>query len=292
MKESVFAPALDGRSLYDLAIETIRHYARPDGKNLVAFSGGKDSQAVLHLCREGGGGVFRGVFRHAVRAAGTVGFPPRPVPGGENPPGLQEKPVGGTRVLRTAQPLGAVVLQGEARQNGGFPVGFHWRPRGGKRPAAGHLADVWPEAGRDVLLLPHLPLDGGARLGILERPRNPALPPLRRRLFPDWLRPLPARGAKGPGAGQGAVPENGCHAAPGAERFVERMRSQGWRTARGKPCADWCKAADPVAEYFSRWIATRQTTMPAEEFAKTEADLPGQCVFAGSGFSEADAGEE
>ena len=50
----VFDKGLDGRSAHDLALDILREYCKPGKKVLVAFSGGKDSQCIYHLCQEAG----------------------------------------------------------------------------------------------------------------------------------------------------------------------------------------------------------------------------------------------
>lgn len=50
----VFDRGLDGRSAHDLSLEILREYCKPGKRVLVAFSGGKDSQCIYHLCQEAG----------------------------------------------------------------------------------------------------------------------------------------------------------------------------------------------------------------------------------------------
>ena len=77
----------------------------------------------------------------------------------------------------------------------------------------------------------------------------------------------------------------------GARMFVERMREQGFVTKSGKPCADWCRAEDPLEEFWLRWVETSQTQKPVAEMKRTRTkDEP--CLFAGTGFSESDSGSE
>ena len=74
----------------------------------------------------------------------------------------------------------------------------------------------------------------------------------------------------------------------GGNKYVARMRSQSFVKRNGNPCADWCKAASPEYEYFARWIATGQTAKPISADVMAEDD----CLFAGTGFSEADGRED
>lgn len=73
----------------------------------------------------------------------------------------------------------------------------------------------------------------------------------------------------------------------GADRFVSRNRENGFVTKTGKRCHDWCKADNPEAEYFRRWITTGQTARGSVDALN---DGP-ECLFAGTGFSESDGME-
>lgn len=71
----------------------------------------------------------------------------------------------------------------------------------------------------------------------------------------------------------------------GSDRFVQIQRERGFVTARGKPCASWCMAANPEEEYFRRWLLTGQTSAPVEDAPEW---TPSQCILAGSGLAESD----
>jgi hypothetical protein len=74
----------------------------------------------------------------------------------------------------------------------------------------------------------------------------------------------------------------------GGNKYVARMRAMSFVNRSGEPCSDWCKAASPEDEYFARWIATGQTAKPITGDVMAEDD----CLFAGTGFSEADGRED
>lgn len=78
----------------------------------------------------------------------------------------------------------------------------------------------------------------------------------------------------------------------GAARFVDRMRAMGYITKNGKPCSDWCRASDPEAEYFSRWLETGQTNKSVEDLRRRKGDAEtsdgSMCIFAGTGFAFSD----
>ena len=73
----------------------------------------------------------------------------------------------------------------------------------------------------------------------------------------------------------------------GARLFADRMKTKGYITNSGKHCPDWCKANDPEAEYWHRWINSGQTSKPAKAVRWDS----GECLFAGTGFSESDGQE-
>lgn len=68
--------------------------------------------------------------------------------------------------------------------------------------------------------------------------------------------------------------------------YVEKMRKEGFLKKNGEPCSDWCRANNPEAEYWHRWIKSCQTSSPADS-VRWDSD---ECLFAGSGFSETDSG--
>lgn len=79
----------------------------------------------------------------------------------------------------------------------------------------------------------------------------------------------------------------------GTRRFVERVRARGLCSASGKPYGDWTIAEDPALELFSRWISTGQCSQSVAKYNarnRKEKDADAPCLFAGSGFSESDAG--
>jgi hypothetical protein len=73
----------------------------------------------------------------------------------------------------------------------------------------------------------------------------------------------------------------------GGNKYVARMRRRSFVKINGNHCSDWCKASSPEDEYFARWIATGQTTKPISDDVMSDDD----CLFAGSGFSEADGSD-
>lgn len=281
---SVFDKDLFGRSKYDLAIGRIKNFCTGK-KTLVAFSGGKDSQCCYHLAKEAGIDfsaqlsitrfeppeilefVRRNypdvVFRRAYKMSLAAEIELRGLP---------------TRWMRWCCTAKHVATPGFDIAVIGVRAGESarraatWRAFGRKPDKTAYVcpiidwteADVWEYlAARGV---PHCCLydEGNARIGCVCCPLAP------RNMQRDAAR----------------WPKFAAALRSGAARFVARMRRAGYVTARGKPCADWCHAADPVAEYWNRWIRTGQTSKPAEAAPPDDSDQ--QCLFAGTGFSETD----
>jgi len=293
---SVFDKGLDGRSAYDIALETIRHYARADGRNLVAFSGGKDSQVVFHLCREAGIGFSAQYSVTRFEPPELIAFIRAQYPEvvfrrAYKQPLLDEIEANGLPSRWQRWCCGA-----KHKKTPGFPMAFlgvraeesprrrdSWRTFGRKGDGTWYCCPIFAWSSADVWEylssrgVPHCRLydEGFSRIGCVLCPL--ASNECRRRDAARW-------------------PKTRAMLRRGAERFTERMRQRGYVTATGATCPDWCLAANPAAEYFSRWEATGQTSLPRDayfaRYRARHADAPGQCVFEGSGFSERDGGME
>ena len=281
---SIHDKFLDGSTLYEKTLDRIRTFCA--GKRvLCAFSGGKDSQACYHLLEDAG-------VPFSAQYSVTRFEPPELL-----------------RFIRTHYPsvtfrraykkslIDSIESNGlpnrwarwccdaKHRKTEGYDlavIGIRWEesPRrrdtwrmfGTKPDKTAYLcpicdwstADVWEYLGTR----PHCCLydQGYRRIGCVCCP-----------LSPENM------------AGEAVKwPKTAAMLKIGASKFVDKMRRKGFLTATGKPCADWCKAASPEDEYFSRWIATGQTAKPISADVMAEDD----CLFAGTGFSEADGRED
>lgn len=283
---SIFDVDLFGRTKHDLAIERIRTFCA-GRRTLVAFSGGKDSQCCYHLAREAGvefvaqysvtrfeppellqfiranypDVVFRRAYcRSLVAEIGYRGLP--------------------TRWMRwcckakhAATPGFNVAIIG-VRAEESARRAKTWRTFGRKPDKSAYVCPIIDWTANDVweylahVGAPHCCLydEGWTRIGCVCCPL--ASPAKMQRDAARW-------------------PKTAAMLRAGADRFVARMRGQGFVTRHGVHCPDWCLAPSPEDEYFARWIATGQTSKPIAE--APEDDAP--CLFAGTGFSESDAGD-
>jgi phosphoadenosine phosphosulfate reductase len=284
---SIYDPDLTGRTKHDLAIARIRNFCTGK-KTLVAFSGGKDSQCCYHLCEEAGvpfaaqysitrfeppellrfvrenypGATFRRAYRKTLRAEIIES-------------GLPNRWARWCCEAKHVKTEGFDITVVGVRAEESARRAKNWREFGYKPDRTAYVCpiigwtteDVWEYlALRGV---PHCSLydEGWTRIGCVCCPLSS--PAKMQRDAARW-------------------PKTAAMLKDAARGFVERMRSRGFVTARGKPCADWCKSADPAEEFWRRWILSGQTQKPIDAAPKDD-DAP--CLFAGTGFSESD-GEE
>ena len=284
---SIFDPDLYGRTKHALAIARIRNFCAGK-KTLVAFSGGKDSQCCYHLCEEAG-------VPFTAQYSITRFEPPELLRFvRENYPGVSFR-------RAYAKSLRAEIIErglpsrwkrwccaAKHRAAPGFDIAVigvraeesarrakNWREFGFKPDHTAYVCPIIDWTTEDVWEylysngVPHCSLydDGWTRIGCVCCPL--ASPAKMQREAARW-------------------PKTAAMLKEAARGFVERMRGMGFVTARGRPCSDWCKAADPAEEFWRRWISTGQTAKPIEAAHENE-DAP--CLFAGTGFSESDGAE-
>lgn len=284
---SIYDPELDGQTKHGRAIARIRNFCAGK-KTLVAFSGGKDSQCCYHLCEEAG-------VPFTAQYSITRFEPPELMRFiRENYPGVAFR-------RAYAKSLRAEIIESglpnrwarwccaaKHRAQPGFDIAVigvraeesarrakNWREFGFKPDHTAYVCPIIDWTTEDVWEylhskgVPHCSLydDGWTRIGCVCCPL--ASPAKMQRDAARW-------------------PKTAAMLKEAARGFVERMRGMGFVTARGKPCSDWCKAADPAGEFWRRWISTGQTANPIEA-AHENDDAP--CLFAGTGFSESDGAE-
>lgn len=284
----VFDKDLFGKSKHETAIARIRTFC--EGKRtLVAFSGGKDSQCCYHLCQEAG-------IEFTAQYSVTQFEPPELLRFiRDNYPKIEWRKPAKTLVEK----IGAHGLpcrwarwccDAKHKKTPGFEIAVigvraeespkraaTWRVFGFKPDHSAYICpiidwkteDVWEYlAARSI---PHCclydPPFNQRRIGCVCCPLTPRLM-LKQALI--W-------------------PKTAAMLKIGARKFVERMKNDGFVTKRGNPCADWCKAEDPLEEYWRRWVNSGQTSMPIDAVAD---DSEEQCLFAGTGFSESDGAGE
>lgn len=296
---SIYDPDLYGRTKHGVAIARIRNFCAGK-KTLVAFSGGKDSQCCYHLCEEAG-------IPFAAQYSITRFEPP------ELLAFIRENYHGVSFRRAYAKSLRAEIIESglpnrwarwccdaKHRATPGFDIAVigvraeesarrakNWREFGYKQDKTAYVCPIIDWTTEDVW--EYLAHKGVPHCCLYD-------PPWNFRRIGCVCCPLAPKDM----ARQAALwPKTAAMLKEAARGFVERMRGMGFVTARGKPCSDWCKAADPVEELFHRWIVSGQTTMSVEFFQERERerkragkpeDAP--CLFAGTGFSESDGRDE
>ena len=279
----IYDKRLLGGSLYETTLDRMRMFC--EGKRvLCAFSGGKDSQACYHLLEDAGVSfhaeysvtrfeppelmrfiraqypdvTFRRAYRMSLRAEIELcGLPNR----------WARWCCKSKHIKTDGYDISVIGIRWEespARRES-------WRMFGVKQDKTAYLCPIadWTEANVWEYLegRPHCSLydEGYSRIGCVCCPLSAG------KMQSDAAR----------------WPKTAAAIRKGSDAFVARMRGMGWANARGKVCSDWHLAEDPEGEYWRRWITTGQTSKPS---ATGHYDRD-QCVFEGSGFSEADSRE-
>ena len=268
-----------------VAVERIRSFCA-GRRTLVAFSGGKDSQCCYHLCEEAGidfhaqysitrfepPELLDFIRKHYPKVTFRKAYTQNLIDDIEynGLPSRFARWCCGTKHAKTEgydiAVLGIRWAESAARRE-------TWRMSGFKQDKTFYVCPIIEWAERDVWEYlagrQHCPLydEGMKRIGCVMCP-----------LYPGNIQWQSERWPK-----MTAVMRKG------ADRFVARMRSQGFVTRHGKPCPDWCASPDPEGEYWARWMATGQTSKVAGGCGNFEDAL---CLFAGTGFDEKDGDGE
>lgn len=281
---SIHDKFLDGQTLYEKTLDRIRTFCT--GKRvLCAFSGGKDSQVCYHLLEDAG-----------------VPFSAEYSITRFEPPELmrfirEHYPTVTFRRAYTRSLVDTIATHGlpnrwarwcckaKHSKTDGYDIAVigirweesprrrdTWRMFGAKPDKTAYLcpicdwstADVWEYLGDR----PHCSLydQGYNRIGCVCCPLSPAS------MARDAVR----------------WPKTAAMLKVGGAKYVARMRQNSFTKRNGEPCSDWCKASSAEDEYFARWIATGQTAKPISADVMADDD----CLFAGTGFSEADGRED
>ncbi len=282
---SVFDKLLDGRSLYDIAIETIRFFGE-DVRNLVAFSGGKDSQCVYQLCKEAGIECEAQYSVTRFEPPELMAFIREAYPEVKMRRAYRRTLVEDIEVMGLPTRWRRWCCDAKHARTEGFDMVFigvrgeesprrreTWRTFGRKQDGTVYCCPIFDWTTADVWEflnargIPHCRLydEGYTRIGCVMCP----LAGTRKTRIAEAKR----------------YPRHVAMFRQGAQRHIERAR------AAGKLCGSFCDSADPAGEMVGRWIATGQVMQSVEEYDaafRRKPDAPGQCVFEGSGFSERD----
>ena len=298
---SIYDPELDGQTKHGRAISRIRSFCRGK-KTLVAFSGGKDSQCCYHLCEEAG-------VPFTAQYSVTRFEPPELLRFiRENYPGVSFRRAYRRSLVEDIERRGPPsrwarwCCDAKHKATPGFDIAVvgvraaesskrakTWREFGFKPDHSAYVCpiidwtteDVWEylsSIGKPHCVLYDPPWNF-RRIGCVCCPL--ASPAKMQRDAELW-------------------PKTAAMLRMGSDRFVQRKRAHGWTNNNGKPCADWCKAESPEAEFWTRWITTGQVTMSQKDYKNAQDAKRGKaegedapCLFAGTGFSESDGrGEE
>jgi phosphoadenosine phosphosulfate reductase len=282
---------LDGRSLYDISIEAIRYFGSGH-KNLVAFSGGKDSQAVYRLCKEAG-------IECEAQYSITRFEPPELMAFIRDAyPEVRMRRAYRRTLVEDIEAMGLPTrwrrwcCEAKHARTDGFDMVFigvrgeesprrrdTWRTFGRKQDGTPYCCPIFDWTTADVWEflnargIPHCRLydEGYTRIGCVMCP----LAGTRKSRLAEAKR----------------YPRHVAMFRQGARKYIERARANGFVGPSGKPCGTFCNAADPVEEMLWRWLATGQVMQSIEEYDaayRRKPEAPGQCVFEGSGFSEKD----
>ena len=281
---SIHDKFLDGSTLYEKTLDRIRTFCA-GRRVLCAFSGGKDSQVCYHLL-EDAGVPFRAQYsitrfeppelipfirRHYPSVTFRRMYKKSLICEIENK-GLPNRWARWCCDSKHAKTHGVDIAVIGIRWEESSARRRAWRMFGFQRDRTAYLcpivdwtsADVWEYLGER----PHCCLydQGYNRIGCACCPLSP------NSMASDARR----------------YPKTAAMLRMGADKYVAKMRRQGFTKLNGNPCSDWCKASSPEDEYFARWIATGQTAKPIAGDIMEEDD----CLFAGTGFSEADGRED
>lgn len=280
---SVFDRDMFGKSKHDIAIGIIRAFCAGK-RTLVAFSGGKDSQCCYHLCAEAGIEFTAQLSLTRFEPPEILAFVREHYRDVIVRRAYSRSLVADIELHGLPTRWGRWCCAAKHARTEGYDISVigiraaesarrraMWRAFGVTPDHTAYCCPIvaWTEeevweylAARGV---PHCPLydEGMRRIGCVCCPLNPS-----------HMRAEAAR-----------WPKTASMLRQGADRYVARMRSHGFVTRAGRPCADWCRAASPEDEFWGRWIATGQTSMPIEACSVSDDE----CPLLGTGFAEEDA---
>jgi 3''-phosphoadenosine 5''-phosphosulfate sulfotransferase (PAPS reductase)/FAD synthetase and related enzymes len=279
---SIHDKDLWGRTLHALAVERLRTYC--GGKRvLLAFSGGKDSQVCWHLLKEAGIPFIAQYSVTRFEPPELMGFIRRHYPEVAFRRAYEMSLIEEIEYRGLPNRWARWCCSAKHTKTDGVDIAVigirgsesaarrkNWRVFGFKPDKSAYVCPIIDWHDKDVWEYlegrPHCQLydEGFARIGCVM---------------------CPLAGNKCMARDVIRFPKTVSVLRRGADKYVAKMRAQGFMTANsGKKCSDWHLAATPEDEYWHRWVVTGQTSRPISDSAPGD----GGCLFAGTGFSESD----
>ena len=292
---SIYDKDLFGDSKYTQSLKWIKYYTQGMGNVYCAFSGGKDSQVCYHLLKEAGV-KFQSAY------CVTRFEPPQLIP-------FIRKHYPDCQIIKNFK---HTLIEGIERnslptrwqrwccgvKHDHLPFEFDIKVIGVRWEESPKRRDTWRVFGFDKAKKPYLcPIANWTSQDVWEYLNTNHIPHCE--LYDQGYTRIgcilcPLANQKTRDAEAEMFPKYCAMLKQGAKAYVEKCRREGkliptrdfetnWRNAEIYP--------DPLEEYWTRWINTRQTIEPVDKWNSKPRPEDDFCLFAGTGLA-ADEGED